>query len=259
FVFKYIYVNIFDFRHGSGFYVEVFIWRTTMFVIWMGITYSFLNVVAELKGIELSINIKKYLQTAAVIFMIGYISGLVFKVISDSPFVFYAVDGTAGVGMLVLIIIALIKLWRTIPVKSLSCAKQIKFFLVCFLPGFAAYLVIVISPLDKNIFLSINRFYLVVVSFLWLDYNYLKNAKVISASFNVNDLLKHFEEACEFSNREKEVLTLMLNGKSNAQIEETLFISQSTVRNHVSALYKKIGVSGRGELMSKVLEIKKTL
>jgi len=45
--------------------------------------------------------------------------------------------------------------------------------------------------------------------------------------------------------REYEVLTLIAEGISNKEIAGKLFISEKTVKNHVSSIFKKIGVSDR--------------
>lgn len=44
--------------------------------------------------------------------------------------------------------------------------------------------------------------------------------------------------------RETEVLSQMAQGKSNAAISESLFISQSAVEKHVGSIYTKLGLSG---------------
>lgn len=49
------------------------------------------------------------------------------------------------------------------------------------------------------------------------------------------------------SPREREVLTLMATGLSNAQIADQLSISEKTVRNHVSNLFDKLGVWTRAQ------------
>jgi len=48
--------------------------------------------------------------------------------------------------------------------------------------------------------------------------------------------------------REEEVLRLMLAGRTNAQMAADLFISESTVKKHVNALYHKLGVANRLQL-----------
>ena len=47
------------------------------------------------------------------------------------------------------------------------------------------------------------------------------------------------------SPREAEVLEFLVRGKSNQQIARDLFISMSTVKNHVHHIIKKLGVSDR--------------
>ena len=49
------------------------------------------------------------------------------------------------------------------------------------------------------------------------------------------------------TSREREVLALMTEGLSNAQIAERLSISEKTVRNHVSNLFDKLGVWTRAQ------------
>jgi pimeloyl-ACP methyl ester carboxylesterase/DNA-binding CsgD family transcriptional regulator len=47
------------------------------------------------------------------------------------------------------------------------------------------------------------------------------------------------------SNREREVMALVADGKSNAEIAETLSLSPRTVERHLSNVYEKFGVEGR--------------
>ena len=47
------------------------------------------------------------------------------------------------------------------------------------------------------------------------------------------------------SSREIEVLKLLAKGMLNKEIAKELYISEKTVKNHVSNIFKKIGVSDR--------------
>jgi len=49
------------------------------------------------------------------------------------------------------------------------------------------------------------------------------------------------------SAREREILKLLGQGLGNADIGRRLFISEKTVRNHLSRVYRKLGVSSRGQ------------
>lgn len=53
--------------------------------------------------------------------------------------------------------------------------------------------------------------------------------------------------------REQEVMALLVEGKSNKEIEDLLCISFSTVKNHVYNLYRKLEVNSRTQLMHRVM------
>lgn len=48
-----------------------------------------------------------------------------------------------------------------------------------------------------------------------------------------------------FTERERDILTLLSQGLSNTEISEKLFLAEGTVRNYTSVLLKKLGVSDR--------------
>lgn len=49
--------------------------------------------------------------------------------------------------------------------------------------------------------------------------------------------------------RELEIAGLIAEGKSNAEIAEKLYISETTVKKHVSNIFEKLGISRREELI----------
>ena len=57
------------------------------------------------------------------------------------------------------------------------------------------------------------------------------------------DLMK--DKSKELTRREVEVLKMIASGSSNKEIASTLSISERTVKNHVSNIFKKIDVSDR--------------
>ena len=66
--------------------------------------------------------------------------------------------------------------------------------------------------------------------------------------------LKQILLTYRLSEREGEVLVLVLNGSSNKTISNTLFIEEGTVKNHLTSIYRKINVSNRNELMAKLTQ-----
>jgi pimeloyl-ACP methyl ester carboxylesterase/DNA-binding CsgD family transcriptional regulator len=61
------------------------------------------------------------------------------------------------------------------------------------------------------------------------------------------DLPTPSEELAALTAREREILDLVASGASNQEIAGQLFISEKTVRNHLTAIFDKIGVSSRSQ------------
>lgn len=55
--------------------------------------------------------------------------------------------------------------------------------------------------------------------------------------------------ALPLSAREREIAALMLQGLTNAQIADRLFIAESTVKKHVNNAFRKLGIASRWELL----------
>ena len=53
------------------------------------------------------------------------------------------------------------------------------------------------------------------------------------------------------SNREHEIARFLLNGLSNSEISDQCFISESTVKKHISSIYAKLNTKSRSEFLSK--------
>lgn len=51
----------------------------------------------------------------------------------------------------------------------------------------------------------------------------------------------------ELSPRERDVLSLIGDGLSNAEISERLFLTVNTVKTHIKSAYRKIGVDRRSQ------------
>lgn len=61
-----------------------------------------------------------------------------------------------------------------------------------------------------------------------------------------------FANSCELTRREAEIGLLVLNGYSNMQIAETLYIAETTVKKHLSHIYEKTGTTGRKDFRQTV-------
>jgi DNA-binding NarL/FixJ family response regulator len=85
---------------------------------------------------------------------------------------------------------------------------------------------------------------------IWLDRAMVAN--VFCATSRFRDVRRHDPEAVKIgtlTEREREVITLVGEGLRNRQIADRLFISEGTVRNHLTTVFSKLEVSDRFELL----------
>lgn len=66
----------------------------------------------------------------------------------------------------------------------------------------------------------------------------------------VDELFKRFD----FTDREKDIIQLLMDGKSRKGIEEELFISPHTVKNNIYSIYQKLGVKNRLQIINLILK-----
>ncbi len=58
------------------------------------------------------------------------------------------------------------------------------------------------------------------------------------------------------TNREHQVFSLLIDGKSTKEIAQSLNISEKTVRNHISNAMQKLGVKGRASAVIELIRLK---
>ena len=68
----------------------------------------------------------------------------------------------------------------------------------------------------------------------------------MTAMMSRNDKTSLYDELTE---REREIASLMVEGLSNRQIADKLFISEGTVKNYISSIYDKTGIHDRVKLV----------
>ncbi|MEW9671355.1 EAL domain-containing protein [Ammoniphilus sp. 3BR4] len=66
--------------------------------------------------------------------------------------------------------------------------------------------------------------------------------------------LKHTKELYSISSREMDVFELIVKGLSNKEISDQLFISEHTVKNHITRIFQKLTVNDRLQAMAKVYQ-----
>ena len=70
----------------------------------------------------------------------------------------------------------------------------------------------------------------------------------------IQDIKEPSAPTYDLTDREKEILALMVEGLPNTDIAERLVVSQSTVKFHVSNVLSKLGVTSRTEAVALALK-----
>jgi DNA-binding CsgD family transcriptional regulator len=171
----------------------------------------------------------------------------------SSDLIFYADTSTLIMGMII-IILSLVYLIVKGHKMSPGASKEIGLsfgYIYVFIAGMV--LLLIVFPNRYNtffiaaLFLFTNTF-----NFIWFKSFFLKHyGHLPFVMVNKANILKAIEEY-QLSNREGEILELLLQGKENKEIEELLYISINTVKNHVHSIYKKMQVNTRQQLFKKI-------
>ncbi|WP_062551573.1 LuxR C-terminal-related transcriptional regulator [Peptoniphilus phoceensis] len=70
------------------------------------------------------------------------------------------------------------------------------------------------------------------------------------------DRNEKFKKIKTLNKREKYLLEEIILGKTNKEISREIFVSEKTIKNNLTDLYKKLNVSGRREIVKKYSQIK---
>lgn len=70
------------------------------------------------------------------------------------------------------------------------------------------------------------------------------------------EIEEKIKEGFSFTEREKEILGLLLKGKSNKEISNITYVSTETVKSHLQNIYRKLGAKSRLEAVALFLKEK---
>jgi DNA-binding NarL/FixJ family response regulator len=78
----------------------------------------------------------------------------------------------------------------------------------------------------------------------------IEAAAILAPSVQDTDAL---EVSASLTPRQRDVVSRLLRGGRVASIAAELYVSESTVRNHLTAVYRQFGVHSQAELLAKLL------
>ncbi len=106
--------------------------------------------------------------------------------------------------------------------------------------------IVIIPPFRQTWWFRVSL--LLLISFLVFTWH-RSRMKRLSLQLKTEKEMHTLFTKLKISAREQEIIQLILKGKSNKEIEDTLFISLPTVKSHIYRIYKKVGVKSRLELI----------
>jgi len=110
-------------------------------------------------------------------------------------------------------------------------------------------------PLPQSLYIYVgSQFILIIFPLFWFNKYYLKNHTLGISYFQDKAALNRIYDEKNITKREQEIIELILQGKSNREIEKEIFISIYTVKNHIQNIYSKLGVRSRTKLIQLILD-----
>ncbi|MBU1012812.1 MAG: LuxR C-terminal-related transcriptional regulator [Bacteroidetes bacterium] len=124
-------------------------------------------------------------------------------------------------------------------------------FIIILFSGFFLWNFLSIIPVSIGVWRHVIILSYYLALFIPSIYLYVRREdfKIIPVINNNMDLEEVFT-TYHFTSREKELVFLLLDGKSNQEISEKLFISLQTTKNYVSNIYKKVGLKNRVQFVN---------
>ncbi len=249
--------------HDSSFYTIMFLAGV---LAEMGLIYTFIRVRFALLEKAVSRVAKTAFAVGLAVVGMSCAVGVTIFVLSGSnswTIVTYMVVASAGMAALVLIPMMLMfrpdgagKAGRE-GKEGNGRRKAVRSFGGLYFVGFLVFFGTALLPRAYQLFPGAAAIlYLNSLPIVWLKKYFLRHYVQMSSEKSM-ELLAGLGRELPLSNREREIMGLILQGKNNKEIEAQLFISYSTVKNHIYNIYQKMGVNSRGQMIYAVLEARR--
>jgi DNA-binding CsgD family transcriptional regulator len=228
------------------------VWIILAYLIYGGMVWAIIRIVWGILERPLPPFLAKCYLVGMAILVLGY--GLKWLVPEKGFWwkVHFQVYENAAAIFFLLEIGFLIRLWR----KSAGQADPVKArlgksFAILYLVRYPSIPLVILMPQLLRAFIFL--LFLNAIPVIWLSFFFrvyqdrLERTAAGRTALGAVEL----EAICRengVSKRERDILILLLAGKSNRNIEGELFISYHTVKNHVYNIFQKLGVKNRFEL-----------
>ncbi len=187
-----------------------------------------------------------------------------FLYLNDSSLREFATWLTDTIGIVFQYAILLYMIWRSRSIGDKHRAHGIRTFALIYISEFLILDIITSKQLaawigyPRSFFIYMLNFLIHLPPLFYLvrfAKSYFQEPHLLSSD---SPVLRDFFQEHSVTKREQEIIMLLKTGKSNREIEEKLFISLGTVKNHLYNIYQKAGVKNRFQLTSLMSKLNNT-
>ncbi len=217
-----------------------------------GMTFVSFNI-CQGAGVNINPKRKRILQLSstgivAVVSLVGIIfigieSRLVDFVIEEAGDLFFIIEA-------VLFLLIMVKGLRN---RNKSVSHPQILLGVLYISRYIWIILLLLLPETLRFFLAMSALIIFnCIPLIWLRYgtrnNLLTDKLTGIKRMHIQNILRYQG----ITSRENELIQLVLEGKTNGEIEKLLYISPHTVKNHLYNIYRKMKVKNRYELISRL-------
>ena len=220
------------------------------FFIHIGMCISLVLCVYELKEVKIPEKFNQILIAVLSVLGFNYVYGIIIFVKNLNLSWLANTYYSAGIVSIITIFVFLLNLIYGSRLETDSVKKRVlaSFGILYFLT-YASFFITPFTPSPLDIVLSGFVFIFInIIPVIWLKYYFLIYYDSLFIGKGQSNL-DIFSKQHNITKREKELIELLLKGKTNEEITELLFISKNTVKNQLYNLYKKLGVKSRTEVI----------
>ena len=224
-----------------------------IFIIHAGVAWSALRLALELRRRPLTRLVESVFAVIAALFCISYAVGITLVLQSSSWLWLLRSHAAIGATMTVVTVAVFFRLvvggHGGLTENQIKSVRRLGWYLLC---GHVALAGSIAFPEPEHLVAAAAvLLWLNCVPLIWLrrGFGLYHRASAPEEEKGIEALV----QAHGITPREREIMELMVQGKSNKEIEDELCISFSTVKNHAYNMYRKLEVNSRAQLMYLVM------
>ena len=253
---KYIKLNLSGIEIGQKADVYLNIGTMILILTQLGMLYSLLNSCFHINQISIPVLVHRSVLAAVILVCVSYILRIILAAYGISISQLNQIHSVLWNSLTLLELpILLIFIFYQNPLIGSERQRISRAFAILYFSRFPV--VIIFLLLSQTIQMEIFKlifpigFFLwyIFVPLIWINCFFRRYADSLLSQVENGTNLTALYGQYNVSQREQEILILLIKGNTNKEIADTLFIAIPTVKNHIHNIYQKLGVNTRYQLI----------